>query len=117
MHVLVYFCVAVSIFLLMFALDLAGRALERHYRIKQIREANAHLLQKQRAADKELRRLRSKLSAQDYQRSSALEHKLQLAQDEISRLRRELKVKESLLRAIDRQNGAGAAQDGEKAQA
>lgn len=115
MHIFIYFAVAVCIFLLILAFDLAGRALERHYRINQIREANAHLLRKQRGTDNELRRLRSKLSAHDYQRSSALEHKLQVAQDEISRLRRELKVKESLLRAMDRQSTTAAAQDKEKA--
>jgi hypothetical protein len=63
-------------------------ALERYYRIKEIQEANEYLVQKLRATDKENRRLR-----------------------------RELKVKESLLRAMDYQNGTQADQDGEKLRA
>lgn len=101
MQIVIYFGVAVSIFLLAWSVERAMQALERYYRIKDTREANAHLREQVRDLDKENRRLQSRLSIRDYQRSSALEHKLQLAQDEISTLRRELKVKESLLRAVD----------------
>lgn len=101
MQIVIYFGVAVSIFLLAWAIERAMQALERYYRIKDTRADNAALLERQRAMDKKIRRLESKLSVQDYQRSSALEHKLQLAQDEIGRLRRELKVKECQLRAVD----------------
>ena len=101
MHIFIFFGVAVSIFLLAWAIERATQALERYYRIEDTREANAHLREQLRHLDKENRRLQSRLSIRDYQKSSALEHKLQLAQDEISALRRELNVKESLLRAMD----------------
>lgn len=108
MQILIYFAVAVSIFLLAWSAERAMQALESYYRIQDTREANAHLREQVRDLDKENRRLQSRLSVRDYQRSSALEHKLQLAQEEIGTLRREIKVKESLLRAVDRQNGAKA---------
>lgn len=103
MQVVIYFCVAVSIFLLAWAAEMAMQAMERYYRIKETREDNAALRQSQRAMDKKMRRLESKLSAQGYQRSSTLEQQLQKAQAEISNLRMELKIKESLIRAVDSQ--------------
>ena len=119
MHIFIYFGVVVSIFLLMEALERAGRVLERYWRIKDTQADNAALLERQRAMDKKMRRLESRLSTQDYQRSSALEYKLQQAMEENASLRRELKVKESLLRSVNRKNstpckdGAQSCESGE----
>lgn len=101
MHILAYLGVAAAAFLAIAALERAMQALERYYRIKDTREDNAELLEKQRAMAAQIRRLESRLSTQDYQRSSALEEQLQKAQAENSRLRRELKVKDSLLQAVN----------------
>lgn len=101
MQIFIYFGVAASILALAVAIERALQALERYYRIKEVREANAHLREKLRGMDKENRHLQSRLSLQDYQRSSLLEQQLQQAREENARLLRELKVKDFLLRAVD----------------
>lgn len=104
----IYAIVMGSILLLCFALEGAGAGAEKIWNVRRLRRdnrellaENRELLERSRGLERKMQRLESRLSGKRYWLQSGAEERELAMERELETLRRELRVKDAMLRALN----------------
>ena len=108
----IYAIVVGSILLLCFALEGAGVGAEKIWNVRrllmdnrELLEENRELLERSRGLERQMKHLESQLSGHRYWMQSGSEERERAMERELETLRRELRVKDTMLRALDGKMG------------
>lgn len=102
MMILIWFLVILGIFLALAAMEMGMTVAERYWNLKRLRQDNVSLIEENRQLRAENRRLACQANAKQYQLGSSLELELAEMQQANEKLQRELRVKNAMLKALDR---------------